>query len=29
MKIDYIHAYSLADSPVAATTHAATDGWQA
>ncbi|WP_160011829.1 family 16 glycosylhydrolase [Rhizobium sp. 18055] len=29
MKIDYIHAYSLADSPVAATTHAAGEGWQA
>ncbi len=28
MKIDYIHAYSLADSPVASTAHAATDDWQ-
>jgi beta-glucanase (GH16 family) len=29
MKIDYIHAYSLADSPVAAAAHTATDDWQA
>jgi beta-glucanase (GH16 family) len=26
--IDYIHAYSLADSPVTQATHAATDDWQ-
>ncbi|WP_111564870.1 family 16 glycosylhydrolase [Rhizobium sp.] len=28
MKIDYIHAYSLADSPVSSTAHTATDDWQ-
>ncbi len=29
MKIDYIHAYSLHDSPVTPVAHAATDDWQA